>query len=276
MALLTNAKRTLWSSQFETELDVLTSARSHSDYRFEGEVKKGSTLNIIGVVKPTGRTYDPTADITIDDIEDEKTILLVDQLTYFAVKMDDVDKIQSEADMKDWASQGSKALTKKADAYVCGLAVGATGNQLSDAYAISPSTVVAELGKGFSRLYTNNVSPKSELHLEVEPFFYDAMTQAITELNTSNPELIKEGYVGMYRGAKVSVENQLHIGTVGGESCHFNMLRTRKAIAYVEQFMGMETDRTESGFKDIVKALMIYGAKLVRTEELYVVASYVA
>ena len=68
MARLTNAVRTLWSSMFETELETLTSARNHSDYRFEGEIKKGATLNIIGVVRPTGRTYVPGTDITIDDL----------------------------------------------------------------------------------------------------------------------------------------------------------------------------------------------------------------
>jgi hypothetical protein len=270
MARLTNAVRTLWSSQFETELDTLTSARSHSDYRFEGEIKKGATLNIIGVTKPTARALVIGTDITIDDVEDDKVVLNVDQTTYFAIKMEDVDKVQSEADIKLFAQEGVKALTDGADAYVCGLAAGAT--EVSASYEISPSTIVAELGKGFATLYSNNVSPKSELHLEVEPFFYNAMTQAITELNTSNPELIKEGYVGMYRSAKVSIENQLYV--TGGD--HYNMLRTRKAIAYVEQFYGIETDREEKGFKDIVKALMIYGAKLVRPEELYVIKSHVA
>lgn len=276
MARLTNAVRTLWSGIFETELDSLTSARSHSDYRYEGEVKMGSTLKIIGVTSPTIKTYVPGTDITREAVADSVQELVVDQFKYFNIDMEDVDKVQSEADIRFWAEQGAKGMTDKADAFVCGLAAGATGDQLSSKYEINPSTIVAELGKGFSRLYTNNVSPKSTLHLEVEPYFYGAMTEAITELNTSNSELIKEGYVGMYRGAKISIENQLHTGTVDAQLCHFNMLRTTKAIAYVEQLNSFEGYRPDGSFRDAMRALMVYGGKLVRPLELYVIASYVA
>ena len=50
----------------------------------------------------------------------------------------------------------------------------------------------------------------------------------------------------------------------------YEMIRTKKAIAFAGQINKIEKARKEKGFSDIIKGLHVYGAKLVRPKELYV------
>ena len=52
---------------------------------------------------------------------------------------------------------------------------------------------------------------------------------------------------------------------------YYEMVRTKKAIAFAGQIDKVETARKEKGFADIIKGLHVYGAKLVRPKELYVI-----
>ena len=54
----------------------------------------------------------------------------------------------------------------------------------------------------------------------------------------------------------------------------YEMIRTKKAIAFANQMEKMETARKEKGFADIIKGLHVYGAKLVRPKELYVIKAH--
>ena len=52
------------------------------------------------------------------------------------------------------------------------------------------------------------------------------------------------------------------------------MIRTKKAIAFAGQINETEAYRPEQLFKDDVKGLDTYGAKVVRPKELYVVKAH--
>ena len=79
----------------------------------------------------------------------------------------------------------------------------------------------------------------------------------------------------MYGNAKISIENLLYKGTYDGTSnVTFCMLRTSKAIAYAETLRKVEAYRPEGAFQDAIKALYVFGAKIVRPEQLYVFPIY--
>lgn len=54
----------------------------------------------------------------------------------------------------------------------------------------------------------------------------------------------------------------------------YEMVRTKKAIAFAGQIDEVKTDPDPYGFGDIVKGLHVYGAKLVRPKELYVIKAH--
>ena len=49
------------------------------------------------------------------------------------------------------------------------------------------------------------------------------------------------------------------------------LLRTKRAVACVNSIDKLETCRKEKGFGEIIKGLNVYGAKVVRPKELYVI-----
>lgn len=49
------------------------------------------------------------------------------------------------------------------------------------------------------------------------------------------------------------------------------MVRTKKAIAFANGVEKVEKCRPSKRFSDVIKGLHVYGAKLVRPKELYVI-----
>lgn len=265
---LTEFQKDLWSSKFQYQLETLTSARAHSDFQFEGEVQGGKSIKILFVTRPSVRAYVKGTSITRDGVEDSSVDMDIDQFNYFAIDMEDVDKAQSDGKIDDWAREGVRALSDAADEYVLGLTAAAT--QTSAELTITSANVIGAVNSGLATLYGNNVSTSEMLHLEVTPTFYVAMKEAITDLDTNNSELIEMGIVGKYGNCLVSIENQLFADT-----SNYNVLRTKRAIAYAEQIDSVEAFRPEDSFRDAIKALHVFGAKVIRDNEMYVIKELV-
>jgi hypothetical protein len=52
------------------------------------------------------------------------------------------------------------------------------------------------------------------------------------------------------------------------------MIRTNRAIAFAQQIDKVEAFRPETLFSDAVKGLSVFGAKVVRPNELYVIKAH--
>ena len=72
--------------------------------------------------------------------------------------------------------------------------------------------------------------------------------------------------MGKINNAFVCIENCLPTGN----GAHYNILRTDKAIAFAEQIDKVEHYRPEDAFTDAVKGLYVFGAKIIRPKEIYV------
>jgi hypothetical protein len=263
------AKRTLWAAEFLKQLDTLTTGRTLSDYSYSKDAQNAKQVKLIGVVRPTVNTYTPGSDITIGAAADDALILNLDQYKYIAVELDDVDKAQSKAQMEDWAEQGSKALADEADKYVNSLAQYADYKSGSTDISTAANTVVLVTG-GVQKLYENNVPTTAEIFGQVNPEFYVNLRSQVAGLDTNNSELLKRGILGRYMNTNFMIDNQLY----NDGTDYYNMLRTKKAIAYVEQLNKIEFFKPEKRFSEAVKVLMIYGAKITRPKELYVMLAH--
>ena len=51
----------------------------------------------------------------------------------------------------------------------------------------------------------------------------------------------------------------------------YNILRTSKAIAFVEQINKVEAYRPQDAFSDAIKGLYTFGALITRPDEIYVI-----
>lgn len=270
-------KPELWSKTILRNLETITGMRKHSSYEFNEEISYGTKLHISKLGDTQIRDYIPGQDITFDDVDGDEVELVIDQQRYFGKYYDDIDKVQSirgamEADMEETA----KALALDADKFVSARLYQAVedGKISKSASAITPSgkNTLNAIESGLVELYTNNVTPSTEIYGEVSPKFYSEFRIYLTELATQNLELLKKGAIGRYGQVLISIENLLPVKT----GVRYNFLRSGKVFAYAEQINKVKAVEKENGFGEKFKGLMVYGGVVVRPEEAYAIQETVS
>lgn len=273
-----NFKQTVWAKKIQTQLDTITSLKNHCDFEYEGEIKYAERVKILGVVRPTVRTYVPGTDLIRESGKDNSQFMDIDQFRYYDFDVDDVEKVQSKpGKIEKLTEEGNKALSEEADKYVASLVAKEKAN-LSSADSTDISGVtdggISLIEGGFKTLYKNNCKVTDNYFLEIDPEWYTILRPEIITLDTDNSDLIKKGFVGKYGNALISIENLLAIWNDGTRDCILCMLRTSKAIAFAGQLEKVEAFRPQDGFSDAVKALYVFGAKIVRPEQIYLFPIY--
>lgn len=269
---ITHFQRTIWSTKIQTQLDTITGLKSRSDYEFEGEIKMAKEVKILGVQRPTISTYVPGTPITLENPTDNSQLLKIDQFRYFNFAVEDIDKAQSQKGLMDsLTSEASKGLHEEADKYIASIVATAVANSevANTAVTLSKTNAVSTLEDGMVTLYENNVPANTELYYEVTPKAFSYLRQSLTELATNNTDLLKKGAVGKYSNALVCIENNLP--DISGSKGM--ILRTKKAIAFAGQIDKVEAYRPQNAFSDAIKGLYVFGAKIVRPEQMYVVVA---
>ena len=273
-----NFKKQVWSSKIQHQLETITSLKDHCDFEFEGEVKQAERIKILGVVRPTIRTYVPGTALVREGANDNAQYMDIDQFRYFDFEVDDVEKAQSQKGLIEALSkEATLGLSEEADAYVASLVVKDKAN-LNSAASTDISTVtdggISLIEGGFAKLYGNNCKPSDTFHLEITPEWYTILRPEIITLDTNNSELIKKGYVGKYANALISIENMLGTWNDGTRDTKLAMLRTNKAIAFAGQIDKVEAYRPQDAFSDAIKGLYVFGSKIVRPEQIYLFPIY--
>lgn len=266
-------KPELWSKTILKNLDVITGMRKHSDYSFNQEIKYGTKLHITRLGDTQVRNYTQGVDITFDDVAGTEVELVIDQQRYFGKYYDDIDKVQAipnavETDMAETA----KALALDADEFVSARlyqAVTASGSTIGKSAAITPNekNVMTAIEDGLVHLYGNNVPVSTEIWGELSPKMYSQLRIHLTELATTNLDLMKRGIIGKYGNVNICIENRLPVAS----AVRYNFLRTGKAFAFAEQIDKVATTEKEKGFGTYFKGLYVYGGVVVRPEEIYAI-----
>lgn len=274
---ITNFQQTIWSASILRSLDKITSLRNHCNFQYEKDSKNAKEVKILSVTRPTIRTYVPGTAITREGAADSSQLLQLNQYRYFNFEVEDIVKAQSVPGlMEALTDEAGKGLALEGDKYVAEIVkadVEATTPtvSVSTRVTLTKSNAVEEIEKGFAALYANDCKVSDTFYLEVAPAVFSLYRQALTELSTNNPDILKKGAVGKLNNAYVCIENCLPTGkaTAEGDTI-YNILRTEKAIAFAEQIEKVEHYRPEDAFTDAVKGLYVFGAKIVRPAEIYV------
>ena len=265
-----NFKPTFWSKYCQNELAKDLVIANWCDYKFEGEIKYGERIKIVGAVRPTIGTYVPGNDITVEKLADNAQYLDIDYADYFAFEVDDVDKAQSTPNyLTTQFDEAKKALAEAEDAKVAEVAAsGVLSAMKSSSTDISAETSpLTTLDTALMKLYQNNVSTKEQLAADLNPEHITLIRSKLASLFTNNVEYIKNGAVGEYNNCLLRMTNNLY----NDNTDDYELIRTKKAVAVANQIDKVETCRKEKGFASIVKGLNVYGIKVVRPKELYVI-----
>lgn len=272
---ITNFQQTIWSASILRSLDKITSLRNHCNFQYEKDSKNAKEVKILSVNRPTIRTYVPGTAIQREGASDSSQLLQLNQYRYFNFEVEDIVKAQSVPGlMEALTDEAGKGLALEGDKYVAEIVkaeVEGEGGEVATSasvIALTNSNAMSSVEDGFATLYANDCKVSDTFYLELAPKVFTTYRQQLTELSTNNPEILKKGAVGKINNAYVCIENCLPEATDGGSI--YNILRTDKAIAFAEQIDKVEHYRPEDAFTDAVKGLYVFGAKIIRPKEIYV------
>lgn len=263
----------LWSASIQRNLDKLHVFAEDCNRQYEGDVKgPGDTVHILGAAKPTITTINRSAaNAKIgapEELEGTDSILTVNQMAYFNYMVGDIDKAQAVDSLMDSLTQETaEAMADVIDKYISSFAVDSAVAKLNTAATqVTSANILNMLDSAIQKLYENDVKPTTELVVTVSPRFYTLFKQAYITKDTDNSAMMKNGKVGMYGNVTVKLSNNVHKSDSGATDNI--MIRTKRAVAFVNPFTHSEAYRPESHFADAIKGYSVYDAKVIRPAEI--------
>lgn len=298
---VSNFIQTIWSKKIQDDLELKTKLVANCLRSYEGDCKYAQSVKILGVGEPTIGTYTGAA-ITIEEMSDKGQTLTIDQANYFAFYVDDVNEAQSVPGLKEeYQRKAVHGLAVARDTYVANLIKVANYVPTADTTATSGKTYYTKTNEitftsvtpaqganpatlGYYEASAKHVTTATALTqeavkkaidgaivalrernfdeegvIEITPAVYNVFKNELITLSTNNPEYIKKGIVGMYDGMEVCMSNNM-----AKDATHvYCDVRGKKAIAFAGQINEVEALRAEKVFKDIIRGLDTFGAKVI-------------
>lgn len=263
----------VWASSINRELERAHVFVEDCNRQYEGLVsKKGDSVHILGVGKPTIKSIErKNANGEIDgaeEIEDTSVILNINQIRYFNYMVGDIDKAQAENGVMDALSQEtSEGLANEMDKYIANMAIGKDVVKLAaEAQKVTKDNVLDILDDAIMKLQENDVSLASSIVVTVSPRFYKLFKQAYIGKDTNNSEELKNGKIAMYGSVTIKLSN--NVAKTEDGAVDNIMIRTKRAIAFVNPLTHTEAYRPEKHFADAVKGYVLFDGKVVRPKEI--------
>lgn len=261
---VTNFIQTIWSKKIQDGLELKCKLVDNCLRDYEGDVAHARTVKILGVGEPTIGTYNSGTDITIEEMADVGQELTIDQANYFAFYVDDVNQAQSVPGLKErYQEKAVHGLAVKRDSYVAGLIKNATN--ATTATALSAEAVKTAIDTAIVALRERNFDEAGVI--EVTPAVYNVFKNHLITLSTDNPSYIKKGIVGVYDDFDVVMSNNM----AKDDTYAYCDIRGKKAIAFAGQINEVEALRSEKRFKDIIRGLDTFGAKVIDEKRIQVI-----
>ena len=262
---VTNFIQQIWSKKIQDDLELKCKLTDNCLRDYEGDCKQAQSVKILGVGEPTIGAYNGTQDINIEEMSDRGQILTIDQANYFAFYVDDVNQAQSVPGLKEkYQEKAVHGLAVARDTYVANLIKGVTTN-VTTATALTKEAVKEAIDNAIVALRERNFDEEGVI--EITPAVYNVFKNELITLSTNNPEYIKKGIVGVYDDFNVIMSNNMAKDETHAYCC----VRGKKAIAFAGQINEVEALRAEKRFKDIIRGLDTFGAKVIDEARIQVI-----
>lgn len=256
----------IWSKKIQDDLELKCKLVDNCLRTYEGDCKYAQSVKILGVGEPTIGKY-TGAEITVEEMSDKGQILTIDQANYFAFYVDDINEAQSVPGLaEEYQRKAVHGLAVQRDTYVANLIKGVTTTaNVTTATNLTMEAVKDAIDKGIVALRERNFDEEGVI--EITPAVYNVFKNCLITLSTNNPELIRKGVVGVYDGFYVIMSNNMAKDTTN----FYCDIRGKKAIAFAGQINEVEALRAEKVFKDLVRGLDTFGAKVIDEARIQVV-----
>lgn len=266
---------TIWSNQILNRLRDILIYQLICNTDYEGEiVEAGDTVKIneIGPITIRSYTRNSTSDITWEFLTDAQKELKIDQSPYFAFAVDDLDKAQARPNVLPEAmNEAAWGLSNNVDEYIAAFHsqagittdLGVTGTGIN----IKSTNVLKYLSLIAARMDQANV-PLDGRWMVVPPWFHHKMILAkITkDIGYSDQVLVRGGFIGSFYGFSIYWSN--NVVNPDFEDDAKIMAGYRGTITLAYQVRKVEAVRPAKQFVDLIKGMLLYGAKVVRPASL--------
>ncbi len=266
-----NFKPNIWTAHIERTLRQKTILTDFCNTNFTGQPSYGNVVNFLNAGVPEVGKYDQKTGLGDPQVVEGTVVpLQITEQYYFNFLVDDIDKRQTTPNlMASIMDEAAGELAMHRDQYIGGLA--ASAENFSESTAITTANQLKKLiDSGLRKLRENNVGPDKNVRIELAYWAYQLFKDYLVEAKTANDSLLKNGTIGMYDGCAVAYSN--NIKNDGTDD--LMMIRTDKAIALAAQLTKTEAYRPDKFFADAVRGLDVFGAKIVRQNEIYVIKAH--
>jgi hypothetical protein len=272
---LEHLKPEIWSRLLLKRLNDALGYRNVCTTEYEKEITQfGDVIKIneIGTIAVNSYSNTSTSALTIQTLTDAQKLLNIDRAKYTAFWVDDEDRAQIKGDAVIQAiQQQAWSLANEVDEYIAGkhLEAGITVTGTWAAGTDVTSTNVLKYVSLIAQKHDEANTPMNGRWIVVPPWFYQKMLLSKIALDTQNTAVLGTGAVGNYMGFDIYVSNNVPHGS--GTDRAAVLSGYRGSIALATQILKSKSmDTIEIGFKRLFKSLMVYGAKVIRPNNLAV------
>lgn len=263
-----NFNPTIWSDMVFSSYDNKFVLGGLANRSYEGMIsQKGDTVAINEIGDPTVTAY-TGATISYGTPDGAQKLLTIDQAYYAAQVYDDLDKAQNSPKlMSEITRKIGVALAQNVDYYMTGLYTdaGIVDGGTTDVTAVTSANVTSLFSTMSASFDENNVPDDMRVAV-VPPWLAQKLILAKIVRDTDNSNVLAAGFLGEFLGWNVYKSNNIrHSSTTWYAPMFF---RAGDTIAMAEQLNSIEAIRSEDVFADKIRALILYGAKVIRPSSL--------
>lgn len=260
-----------WYAKVFVRLRAALVHASTVNREYQGELTEGGDRIHITELEPIGvGTYTSGVDISWSNVTSYQKTLLIDQAKYYARNIDSIERVQSNVNLQAAISdEAGYGMAKAADTFIAGH-YSESGNEVSSA-TVSAGSVMVNLSN-MQRALDDSDVPTTERFMPIAPWYHQDLVQAATQAITAtgvpkvfSDNLLVNGYVGNLFGFNLLMTTQV---PNNGSTISYHMAYHRSAIAFVGQLKEASIIQAEDRFGIGLKALYLYGAKVVRPEAM--------
>ncbi|MGB4714951.1 MAG: phage capsid protein [Defluviitoga tunisiensis] len=264
----------IWSSRLLKHLDMNLVFKSLVNTDYEGEIKNFGDTVRVNQIGPIGvNDWVKNRAIDVQDLDSTQAVLTIDQARYFAFQVYDVDAAQANVNLMDAAMErAAYSLAKDIDTFIAGKYKEA-GIKLDNGYTVvsgeaSTGEITAyDLIVEISSKFDEKNVPDSGRWLVIPPWFH-AMLLKSDEYKMAVENYKTTGVIPRVAGIQILKSNNLQTKTESNTLYHYLMGGTNMAISFAMQVQTTEAMRSASNFADVVRGLVLYGAKVFYPEAL--------
>jgi hypothetical protein len=245
---------------------------------YEGEIKHvGDTIKVPSVGAVSVRPYVKRTPISYDDIDSSTIDITVDQQDYWALRAEDIEKLQAAPDFLDAATKNAAyALANKTDKYTAGILKAGAG--VTEDLGTTAAPISIRSGETYGlfaligqKLTENNV-PQVGRWIVVPPWLYKKLVLAKARRDNPNGEILSNAFVGKFLGFDLLVSNNVPFTeeTIADETVKvYNVFAgISDCGTLVHQITETESLRDPAQFGELVRGLSVYTAKILRPSAL--------